>query len=121
MSQRYQVILVNQYDPGVDVETIKKAFARRFKLSMAATNRLFAQESVVVKKDLDAEMAADYKMAIDATGAHGRIEPMPNTPVFQERRKRTVDRRQQQNRRKYPRENSIMPDRRLNKDRRRQD
>lgn len=118
MAQRYQVILINQYAPDVDLEAIKAALAKQFKLNKAATTRLFAQELVVVKKDLDAETAAHYKIAIDATGANSRIEPMPDERNYKEKRRNAGDRRKQRDRRKYMRGNTIVPDRRTNKDRR---
>lgn len=117
-SQRYQVVLVNQYEDGIDLESVKLAFARQFKLSTKVVQHLFSQDVCVIKKGLDAETAAHYKIAIDAIGANCRVEYMPNTQKIKEKRRGNPDRRQVSDRRQRLREGTIQPDRRLKRDRR---
>lgn len=120
--ERYRVIFTGQLDPGKDPEKVKSALAAKFKLTPVLLKRLMVGRPIVVKNNVDAEMAFLYKKEIDALGAVSRIEPVP--PVndvdelgYIERRK--GERRTGLNdRRKSERGSSIQPDRRSGRDRR---
>lgn len=120
--ERYRVIFTGQLDPGKDPEKVKSALAAKFKLTPVMLKRLMVGRPIVVKNNVDAEMAFLYKKEIDALGAVSRIEPVP--PVndvdelgYIERRK--GERRTGLNdRRKSERGSSIQPDRRSGRDRR---
>jgi len=113
--QRFRVVFVGEFDPGKDLEQVKTGLSKRFKLTPVVMQRLLAGRPVVVKNNVDAEVAFRYKTEIDLLGGVSRIEPMPvrndvDEKGFIERRK--SERRARGERRRVARSGSIQPDRR---------
>lgn len=98
-------------------EEIREAMAERFNLGAEALARLFAGPPVVIKRDVDAETALRYKLAIEATGARCRIEAMPTGDDTDDQGyldRRVGERRRAPDRRERMRTEAIAPDRRQN-------
>ncbi len=117
-----RVVFLNEFENGAGREQVRDAMAERFNLGAEALARLFAGPPVVIKRNVDAETAVRYKVAIEATGAKCRIETMPaeddtDGNGYLERRK--GERRQGTDRRARVRTEAITPDRRTGRDRRR--
>lgn len=112
---RSRVVFLNEFDEEVPAQKIRQEIAQRFKLGAKALDRLFAGRPIVVKRDVDAETALHYKLAIEKTGARCKIEIMPEVDDtdrhgYVERRKH--ERRQAPDRRDRTRTEAIKPDRR---------
>lgn len=120
--EHYRVVIIGQLTPGKDPEKVKSALAARFKLKPPILKRIMAGRPIVVKNNIDAETAFRYKTEIDALGAMSRIEPAPAIGDLDEQgyieRRKGERRTGITNRRKNDRSNSIQPDRRAGKDRR---
>lgn len=120
--ERYRVVFIGQLDPGKDPEKVKSALAAKFKLTPPLLKRIMAGRPIVVKNNVDAEMAFRYKAEIDALGAICRIEPVPAANDLDElgyiERRKGERRTGLTNRRKSDRSSSIQPDRRTGRDRR---
>ncbi|HEX7026054.1 MAG TPA: hypothetical protein VF268_02345 [Gammaproteobacteria bacterium] len=121
-SERYRVVFVGQVEPGRDPEKVKADLAAKFKLKPAVIKRIMAGRPIVVKNNLDAEMAFRYKTEIDAVGALSRIEPVPAVNDLDElgyiERRKGERRTGLNDRRRSERGSSIQPDRRTGRDRR---
>lgn len=110
-----RVVFLNEFEDGAPREEVRDAMAERFNLGAQALARLFAGPPVVIKRNVDAETAVRYKLAIEATGAKCRIESMPaeddtDRNGYLERRK--GERRQGTDRRHRTRTEAIGADRR---------
>lgn len=120
--ERYRVVFVGQVEPGRDPDKVKADLASKFKLNQAMVKRIMAGRPIVVKSNLDAEMAFRYKTEIDAVGALSRIEPVPAVNDLDElgyiERRKGERRTGLNDRRRSERGSSIQPDRRDGKDRR---
>ena len=110
-----RVVFLNEVEGGRSGEQVRQNMAQRFSLDAPALDRLFAGPPIVVKKNVDAETALQYKRAIEEAGAKCRIEPMPDTDDTDAHgylERRTGERRQQRDRRSSVRPGAIKPDRR---------
>lgn len=120
--ERYRVVFIGQLDPSKDPDRVKEALAAKFKLSSPMLKRIMAGRPIVVKNNVDAEMAYRYKTEIDALGAMSRIEPVPAVNDLDDmgyiERRKGERRTGLTNRRKSDRSSSIQPDRRSGSDRR---
>jgi hypothetical protein len=120
-TERYRVVFTGKLDQTKTIGEIETALTGLFKLTPSILKRVMAGRPIVVKNNIDAEMAILYKSKIDALGAFCRVEQVPeindtDAQGYLERRK--SDRRNSSNnRRKMRRTSSIQPDRR-GKDRR---
>ncbi len=74
---RFRVVFLNAFKRGTRIAEIREKVRQRFKLSEKGVERMFAGGPIVVKKDVGAETALEYKLAIDETGANCKIEVMP--------------------------------------------
>jgi hypothetical protein len=113
----FRVVFLNDFRRGTRIAEIREKIRQRFNLSDEGVERMFAGRPIVVKKNVDAETAYQYKLAIDETGANCKIEIMPavddtDAHGFIERRRR--ERREQRDRRARLRSESLSPDRREN-------
>jgi hypothetical protein len=124
MASLYRVVFINTANSETELMAIKHRLTQRFRLTPTALEKLLKRSEVIIKNNLSGEKAAALKIAIDNTGAHARIEPMPvnslkqeSVPTFIERRR--VERRtpNSRDRRVRIRNGAIQPDRRV-KDRR---
>ena len=74
---RFRVVFLNDFKRGTRIAEIREKVRQRFNLSEEGVERMFGGRPIVVKKDVDAEIAYQYKLAIDETGANCKIEVMP--------------------------------------------
>lgn len=115
-TERYRVVFTGKLDHTKTAGEIETALAALFKLTPSILKRVMAGRPIVVKNNIDAEIAFFYKAKIDALGALCRVEPMPgindtDAKGYVERRK--IPRRNSNDRRKTRRSGSIQPDRRV--------
>jgi len=114
---RFRVVFLNEFKRGTRIAEIREKVRQRFNLSEEGVERMFAGRPIVVKKDVDAEIAYQYKLAIDETGANCKIEVMPqvdDTDVRGYLERRREERRLKRDRRDRLRGESLSPDRRAN-------
>lgn len=112
---RFRVVLLSDLKRGAGISKVRRKIAQRFNLSEEGVELMFAGRPVVVKKDVCAETAFEYKLAIDETGATSKIEVMPevdDTDVHGYIERRKAQRRTQRDRRERMRAESFRPDRR---------
>ena len=113
---RFRVVFLNDFKRGMRITEIREKVRQRFNLSDEGVEKMFAGRPIVVKKNVAAEIAYQYKLAIDETGAACKIEVMPpvdDTDIdgYVERRKE--ERRMKRDRRDRMRAEALNPDRRL--------
>lgn len=75
---RFRVLFTPDFKRRVGISRIRDKVRRRFNLSEGSIERMFAGHPVVVKENVDLLTAYQYKLAIDETGATGKIEVMPS-------------------------------------------
>ena len=112
---RFRVVFLNDFKRGVRIAEIRERVRQRFNLSDAGVEMMFAGRPIVVKKDVDAEIAYQYKLAIDETGASCKIEVMPpeeDTDMHGYVERRQEERRLKRDRRDRMRAEALNPDRR---------
>jgi hypothetical protein len=110
-----RVVFLNEFADDASRDEARAAMADRFGLGEEKLARLFLGPPVVIKRNIDAETALRYKLAIEAAGAKCRIEAMPDeddTDGHGYLERRQGDRRQQADRRERTRTEAINPDRR---------
>ncbi|MBD3647827.1 MAG: hypothetical protein HUJ31_10335 [Pseudomonadales bacterium] len=116
----FKGVLTGEYD----LETTKKRFARTFHLDDNKAARLFSGKEYVLKDKVDEALAIKYAIKIAEAGGECYIETIPDEndptarPGFIERRK-GGDRRIRF--RRPPRPGALVPDRRNNGGRRKED
>ncbi len=121
-SQLYRIVFSGEVARGHAVADVKHALARLFGVDTATIARLFGGRPVVLKQGVDAEEAIDFISALSEAGAVSRMEPVPpgapksSRVTFLERR--LSQRRNRSERRKRPRHDAYVPDRRARKTRR---
>ncbi|MEJ2131761.1 MAG: hypothetical protein P8Y95_09125 [Gammaproteobacteria bacterium] len=88
---RYRVIFLRDTKRGIRKAEIRARLRRVFNLTPEGVDRMFATDSIIVKENVDAQVAYRYKRAIDGTGASSRIEVMPRLQaVVRPRQKRPL-------------------------------
>ncbi len=121
-SQLYRIVFSGEVARGYAVANVKHALARLFRVDAATIARLFTGRPVVLRQGVDAEEAIDFMSTLSQVGAVSRMEPLPpgasksNRVTFLERR--GLQRRIRGERRKRPRHDAYVPDRRARKTRR---
>jgi len=121
-SQLYRIVFSGEVARGHAVADVKHALAKLFRVDTGTVARLFGGRPVVLKQGVDAEEAIHFISALSEAGAVSRMEPVPpgapkNSRVtFLERR--LLQRRARSERRKRPRHDAYVPDRRGRKSRR---
>ena len=121
--KRFRVVFTGEFESTQDVEIMKAKLSKRFNLKPAVLERMMAGRPIVVKNNVDAEIAYKYKAEIDAMGGISRIEPLPYKNDVDEKgyiERRELIRRFRSDRRTVGRAGSMQPDRRK-KDRRDKD
>ncbi|MEE9253869.1 MAG: hypothetical protein V3U43_02955 [Pseudomonadales bacterium] len=114
---RFRVVFLNELKKGASIVSVRRKIAQRFNLTEEAAERMLTGRPIVVKKDVGAETAFEYKLAIDETGANCKIEVMPkvdDTDVHGYIERRKGERRTAGDRRARTRGESFSPDRREN-------
>jgi uncharacterized membrane protein YhaH (DUF805 family) len=74
---RFKIVFDGTLLPGVDINTAKLNLATLYKCEVAAVERLFSGQPVVLKRDLSPIDAQAYLQALKNTGIDARIEPEP--------------------------------------------
>lgn len=121
-SELYRIVFSGEVTRGHAVADVKHALAKLFRVDTATVARLFGGRPVVLKQGVDAEEAIHFMSALSQAGAVSRMEPLPpgalksNRVTFLERR--GLQRRIRGERRKRPRHDAYVPDRRARKTRR---
>lgn len=121
-SQLYRIVFSGEVARGRDVAGVKHALAELFRVDTGTVARLFGGRPVVLKQGVDAEEAIHFISALSQAGAVSRMEPLPpgapksSRVTFLERR--LLQRRTRSERRKRPRHDAYVPDRRARKTRR---
>lgn len=73
---RYQLVFAGRLAPKRPREQVEQALQRRFRLSDAQVARLFVQQPVIVKRDVDARTAERYRQAFASAGAVVELRPL---------------------------------------------
>lgn len=120
--QFYRIVFSGEVARGHAVADVKHALAKLFRVDTGTVARLFGGRPVVLKQGVDAEEAIHFISALSEAGAVSRMEPLPpgasksSRVTFLERR--LLQRRARRERRKRPRHDAYVPDRRARKSRR---
>ncbi len=115
----FKGLLTGEYD----LESTKKRLARLFRLDTSKIDKLFSGKEWILKNNVEEKVALQYAIKIAEAGCECYIEAVPDEndisqqPGFVERRK--GERRVRH--RRGPRPGAIIPDRRINPGRRRED
>ncbi len=72
----YRVIFHGEVDAGRDAEEVKNNLGVLFKTSGEKVDRLFAKRTVVIKDDVDYQVAMTYKSALKKAGAVCHVESL---------------------------------------------
>lgn len=80
----YQLVFDGKLADGFSRDEVHENLRRLFKLSETQADHLFQQGAVVVKRDLDAEMAARYQTAFLKAGALVELRGIAAPPPGQE-------------------------------------
>ncbi len=121
-SQLYRIVFSGEVARGYADANVKHALAKLFRVDAATIARLFTGRPVVLRQGVDAEEAIHFISTLSQAGAVSRMEPLPsdapksNRVTFLDRR--GLQRRSQRDRRKRPRHDAYVPDRRARKSRR---
>lgn len=75
----YRVVLHGEVDPGHDVEEVKRNLGALFKTSGDKIDRLLAKRTVVIKDDVDYQVAMTYKAALQKAGAVCHVESLADS------------------------------------------
>ncbi len=73
--KRYHVVFSGEITEGQSDASVRQRMAALFKTSPAGIDALFAKKMSVIKKNVDAETAQNYVMALKKAGAVCRIVP----------------------------------------------
>lgn len=109
----FQVVFNGSVTGEYDLLTTKARFKKAFKLKSTQIEKLFGGGDVVIKKNVDEEMAMQFAMKIADVGCECYIEHMPSKDGSVVDEHRSADERRTRFRRP-PRPGAIIPDRRLN-------
>lgn len=71
--ERYDLIFTGDLVPGAELPQVKRNLQALFRINEAQVNLLFSGRDVVLKKNLDAEAANKYRVAIKKAGARIRL------------------------------------------------
>lgn len=76
MTVQYNVVFEGKLVPGKDVNAVKKELISLLKVDDAVIDRLFLGKPVIVKKNVDAETAEDFKKSFESAGALCTLRPI---------------------------------------------
>lgn len=79
--EKYNLVFRGELVPGADLAQVKQNLARLFKMDAARIDILFSGKTVVLKRGLDTDTAAKYRMAINKAGARIDTVASDATPV----------------------------------------
>lgn len=121
-TELYRIVFSGQVTRGSDAAGVRRNLAALFRVDAESVELLFSGRPVILKEGIKAEEAVHYLSILSQAGAVARMEPSPpgaaksNRAKFMDRRE--IQRRASPERRKRPRHDSLMPDRRHIKSRR---
>jgi uncharacterized protein YbjQ (UPF0145 family) len=79
MSDHYKVIFEGTILPGKDIDSVKKKLMDLLNLDEMVMNRLFSGKPMVIRKNVDAETAENFRKAFETAGAICMIKPVEGT------------------------------------------
>ena len=119
----YRVVFSGQITEEYDLETTKSRFAKAFRQDAKKTERLFSGQDHAIKSNVSEQAATEFAIKLLEVGCECYVEHMPFAGDISQR-PGFVDRRSGVRRHFYrrdPRPGSIVPDRRQECSRRRDD
>lgn len=120
----YRIVFNGVLTGEYDLEATKQRFAKRFRLDRSKVDKLFTGKEFVLKDNIKEDVAMTFAMKIAETGCECYIESVP-AQVDISRQPGFVERRSGEERRvrfrRGPRPGAIIPDRRQNNGRRKED
>jgi uncharacterized protein YdgA (DUF945 family) len=87
----YEVAFSGQIQEGAELKVVKARMARMFKADAATIEKLFSGRRIVIKKNLSAEAADKYSIALTNAGAVCDLALMPADSVPPPRSETTAD------------------------------
>ncbi|MFT6432144.1 MAG: hypothetical protein ACJAVI_000179 [Candidatus Azotimanducaceae bacterium] len=109
----FQVVFNGAITGEYDMQTTKARFKKVFKLTTTQLEKLFAGSDVVIKKNVDEDIAIQLAIKIANVGCESYIEHMPTEDPNIADENRKADERRVRFRRP-PRAGAIVQDRRVN-------
>ncbi|MDJ0832554.1 MAG: hypothetical protein QNJ69_03465 [Gammaproteobacteria bacterium] len=112
----YRVVLFSVFKHKGEASEIHAKVAEKFKLNEKEIAHMFASRPVVIKNNIQADVAFKLHITLSEIGALSYIEPVPDiddTDGTGYIERRIVERREQKERRAQTRIGQVMPDRRI--------
>jgi len=79
MSDHYKIIFEGKIVPGKDIDSVKKKLMDLLNLDEMVMKRLFSGKPMVIRKNVDAETAENFRKAFEIAGAICMINPVEGT------------------------------------------
>lgn len=76
--EKYDLVFRGELVPGAELDQVKQNLSRLFKMDAARIEMLFSGKAIVLKRGMDMDAAAKYRVAIKKAGA--RIDTVTSRP-----------------------------------------
>jgi len=76
MAHHYDVIFEGETVPGKDLASVKERLKEVLKVETAVIERLFAENPVIIRRDVNTETAENFRKAFEYAGAICTLKPM---------------------------------------------